>query len=133
MALYCIVRDREVGVDVERIDPAIAYQQVAEHFFSTGEVDAMLALKTDLRKKAFFDCWTRKEAYVKGQGTGMQKPLNSFDVTLIPTASPKLVSGGDANWSFYVPTIAVDYAAAVAVQGHCQFEMRQWESNHQII
>jgi 4'-phosphopantetheinyl transferase len=133
MALYCFVRDREVGVDIERIDPTVAYQQVAEHFFSAGEVAAMLTLKRSLRMKAFFDCWTRKEAYVKAQGTGMQKRLDSFDVSLTSGDSPALVSGGDGTWSFHAPMIAVGYAAAVAVQGKCQFEMWKWKSTQQAI
>src|SRR5262249_54022604 len=61
LALYALTRGRELGVDVERIRPAVAQETIAEHFFSSREVTVLRALPIALQSTAFFACWTRKE------------------------------------------------------------------------
>lgn len=66
-----------VGIDVEQVsdpDPAIA-----EACFTPGERHCFL--RSGSQRTAFYDIWTKKEAYVKMLGTGMSTPLLSFDVT----------------------------------------------------
>src|SRR5919199_1621700 len=84
LALYAITRDREVGVDVERIRPEVAQEKIAERFFSPREVTVLRALPTPLQATAFFACWTRKEAYIKATGDGLSLSLKQFDVSLAP-------------------------------------------------
>ena len=74
-ALIAVTGGRSVGVDVERIRPDVTYEQLARRFFSPREVAALLALPENLRRKAFFTCWTCKEAYVKARGEGLSIPL----------------------------------------------------------
>jgi 4'-phosphopantetheinyl transferase len=48
----------------------------------------LAALAPSERYRGFFRCWTRKEAYIRAQGTGLSLPLTQFDASLKP---------GDAN------------------------------------
>ena len=48
------------------------------------EREELETLPMDVRPEAFFLCWTRKEAYVKAKGEGLQIPLESFNVSLTP-------------------------------------------------
>ena len=41
-------------------------------------------LHPDEQVRAFFACWTRKEAYVKARGGGLSIPLDRFEVSLTP-------------------------------------------------
>jgi 4'-phosphopantetheinyl transferase len=116
LALYAVSCTREVGVDIERIDPAFADEQIPEQFFSPAEVQILRSLPKELQTEAFFNCWTRKEAYVKARGLGLSLELHSFDVTLAPGEPAAFLRGGE-NWSIEALECATGFAAAVVVAG----------------
>jgi 4'-phosphopantetheinyl transferase len=121
LALIAVARERAVGVDIERIRPDVADEQLARRFFSPPEVAALLALPREDRQQGFFSCWTRKEAYIKARGEGLSIPLDQFQVSLAPGEPPALlgVQGDDpARWSLYDLRPGPGYVAALAVEGH---------------
>jgi len=120
LAMFAISRSREVGIDIERIDPAFANEQIPERFFSPGEVRTLRALPESAQVQAFFNCWTRKEAYVKARGLGMSLSLASFDVSLTP-GEPAAFLGGAGDWSLEAIDAAPGYAAAVVARGRRTF------------
>jgi 4'-phosphopantetheinyl transferase len=122
MALYAVARDREVGIDLEFMRDDLEVEQIAERFFSRQETETLRALPTDLRKYAFFLCWTRKEAYIKARGEGLSLPLDRFDVSLIPGKPAALLntrpdSREALRWSLRELTLAPAYVSALAVEG----------------
>jgi 4'-phosphopantetheinyl transferase len=90
IALYAVALNREIGVDLERIDPSFLEDRIEEKFFSRNEIVELRSLPVDARPRAFFNCWTRKEAYVKALGGGLQTSLQSFDVSLAPGKAPDI-------------------------------------------
>jgi 4'-phosphopantetheinyl transferase len=122
VALYAVTRGREVGIDLEFIERDLEVEQIAERYFSRREIATLRALPTELRKGAFFLCWTRKEAYIKARGEGLSLPLDQFDVSLIPGQPAALLStqpaDEDVRWSLQELTVASGYVAALAVEGH---------------
>src|SRR5689334_19989736 len=82
VAVYAFVQEQEIGVDVEYIKTDFATEDIARKFFSKQEADALMSLPKDEQGRAFFRCWTRKEAYIKAIGSGLSHPLNEFDVSL---------------------------------------------------
>ena len=116
LALYAIAFGIEVGCDLERRDPRLAGADVAARFFSPGEVRALRALAPARRTEGFFNCWTRKEAYVKARGCGLSLPLDGFDVSLAPGEPAALLRGCD-GWSVAAFAPAPDYHAAVVAAG----------------
>ena len=80
--MYAFALEREVGVDIEQIRADIASESIAENFFSPSEVQTLRALPREHQSQGFFNCWTRKEAYIKARGQGLSIELNSFDVSL---------------------------------------------------
>jgi len=128
LALYAIARSREVGIDLERIEPDRADQQVAERFFSRREFSGLCTLPASLQVEAFFNCWTRKEAYVKARGEGLLMRLDSFDVSLAPGQPAELLNVGDGRWSLHALTSVPGYAAAVVVEGpDCNLRLWKWK------
>ena len=123
LALYAVARDRQIGIDLERVCPVAEAEQIAERFFSAQEKTVFRSLPADLKREAFFTCWTRKEAYIKARGAGMSLPLDQFDVSLIPGEPAVLLSTrGDPRealrWSLRELTPGPGYVAALAVEGH---------------
>jgi 4'-phosphopantetheinyl transferase len=121
-ALYAITRDLEVGVDLELIRDGLEVEQIAASFFSPREVSALSALPAELRRRAFFLCWTRKEAYIKARGEGLSLPLDQFEVSLIPGEPAALMStqtesDEPSRWSLQDLSLASGYVAACAVEG----------------
>jgi 4'-phosphopantetheinyl transferase len=121
LAVFALARATEVGVDVERVRADVDVEQIAASFFARGEREALRRLAADVRVRAFFTCWTRKEAYVKALGVGLSLPLDSFDV------SPGLeagrvpdrysITGPAGEWSLGDVEVAAGYTAAIAVEG----------------
>ncbi len=123
LALYAVAWGRDLGVDLERIDPDLASREIAEQFFSPREADALRALPSHLWLDAFFACWTRKEAYIKARGGGLSISLKEFAVSL-PPEEPAIVWGSDGEsraterWSLEVVNLGPGWAAALAAEGH---------------
>ncbi|MDQ6774342.1 MAG: 4'-phosphopantetheinyl transferase superfamily protein [Candidatus Dormibacteraeota bacterium] len=122
LAVFAVARNREVGVDVERIRPDFPIDEVAHHFYSAREQADLAALSEADRLRAAFAVWTRKEAYLKAVGTGLALSLDAFDVTVRPGDPVRLHGhGGGAaqarRWSLHTVDLGPDYAAAVSVEG----------------
>jgi 4'-phosphopantetheinyl transferase len=122
LALIAITRNREVGVDVEFVRPDFVTNDVAEHFFSRAEAEQFSKMPSELRTQSFFNCWTRKEAYIKARGEGLSCPLDQFDVSFSPKAPPMIldtrIEGDDGErWSLEELHPEPGYTASLAVDG----------------
>jgi 4'-phosphopantetheinyl transferase len=121
LAVVAIGREREVGIDVELIRPDFAGEEIARRYFSSKEIAELSRLPAEMQTEGFFLCWTRKEAYIKAKGDGLQIPLESFDVSLSPGSPATLSSVDELRWSIesFVPSLVSErrYAAAVVAEG----------------
>lgn len=122
LALYAVARGRSLGVDVEHIREGFAEDSLAERFFAPGEVRALRALPSGRQTSAFFECWVRKEAYVKAKGTGLSTPLDSFEVSFGDGAPARLLRTAPdaeeaARWTITALDPGPDYTAALVFAG----------------
>ncbi len=76
--VICGISDTEIGVDVEFMSKA--KMNVANRYFTLNEVAKLNSLVDKEQDDYFFLLWTVKESYLKFLGTGLTKPLNSFNV-----------------------------------------------------
>jgi len=112
----------EVGVDLEKVRQDIPFRAMAERYFSTREQEDLFGLPAGEQIGAFYRCWTRKEAYLKGTGTGFSQPSNGFDMALLPGRPAALLAhrvlpGETGRWSIRDISVPEGYCAAVAVEG----------------
>ncbi len=131
LALFAITRGRELGIDVEYIRPDVAEEGIAERFFSTREVAMLRALPVNLQAEAFFNCWTRKEAYIKARGEGLSLPLDQFDVSLAPGEPAVLLDTridleDISRWHMTELAPGAGFAAALVVE-HRDWHLRCWQ------
>ena len=118
--LVGVVRGRAIGVDIEQIRPDFATTEIAASYFSSAEQGAFQAVPDAQKPQAFFNAWTRKEAFIKAIGQGLSFPLGDFDVTLVPGEPARLlaVRGSTeeaARWQMWGWDAGDGYAAAVVV------------------
>ena len=131
IALYALTRGRQVGVDVERHDSRRVDDDIIRRFFAAGEMRALGALPPAERERAFFDCWTRKEAFVKAVGEGLSFPLDAFEVSVAAGDARLLSIRGDgataAGWTIADVCPAAGYSGAVAIDDdECLVDCFTW-------
>ncbi|HLG61382.1 MAG TPA: 4'-phosphopantetheinyl transferase superfamily protein [Ktedonosporobacter sp.] len=131
LALLAFSYQRELGVDVEYMRTNIEYEDLARHSFSPNEQAVLLALPPEVKQQAFFNCWTRKEAYIKARGMGLSLDLALFDVSLVPGESIALLDSREdqrevARWRFHELAPGAGYAGALAVEGQ-EWALRCWQ------
>jgi 4'-phosphopantetheinyl transferase len=117
LALYAFAINRDLGIDVEKNRAEFASKEIAERYFSAAEQQELSQLPTEMQSDAFFLCWTRKEAYVKAHGDGLQIPLDSFDVSLTPGKPEILRSADQQRWSMRSFSPASQYVGSIVGEG----------------
>jgi 4'-phosphopantetheinyl transferase len=80
-----------LGVDVECVKPIRDAAGLARRAFSPREAVRLDSLPEPVRLRAFYEAWTRKEAFLKALGCGLDRPLDSFDVAFGPGERPRLL------------------------------------------
>ncbi|MFZ0546949.1 MAG: 4'-phosphopantetheinyl transferase superfamily protein [Candidatus Promineifilaceae bacterium] len=137
VALLAFIWGRPVGVDIEHIRPLKDMAQLAARFFSVEEYQVWQAVSADSQDEAFFNCWSRKEAYIKALGEGLSHPLDRFVVTLRPGEVGRLVTVDGsaalaAKWQMQALHPMTGYASAVIVEGGWD-RLKCWYFRSQVI
>jgi len=122
LALFAMASEREVGIDVEEVSGEAPILDMAKISFSDREREELLQLPQELQRPAFYRCWTRKEAYLKGCGLGFSLPSDSFDVSLLPESPPALIAhrllpDDPVRWRLLDLAVPEGFCAALAVEG----------------
>lgn len=109
-----------VGIDVERIDPALDWRPLAEVALDPAEAAALATLPEDRARHAFLTCWTAKEACAKGRGLGLS--VAPRDLRICWEAPPRcrvMTAAAEAradDWFLYAAPVAGPYVATLAIQ-----------------
>lgn len=133
MALVALGLNREIGVDIERIRENLQWEKLARRYFSPLEYRGFSSLPNAVRLRAFFTCWTRKEAVLKAIGTGLGGGLGSFDVSVDPDAPPALLNSRwkgrfHRDWTVTQLAPGAGYVATLVTERD-GFEVRCWEAD----
>jgi 4'-phosphopantetheinyl transferase len=127
-AILAVTSAATVGVDLEMLREGTDCMALARRFFSATEQQALQGLQGDAQRRAFFSCWTRKEAFVKALGNGISYGLDKFSVPVSPGINSGAINCTKSGrpWSFYdLPVDAGFYAAVVTEEAHA--ELRFWQ------
>ncbi|HSK74358.1 MAG TPA: 4'-phosphopantetheinyl transferase superfamily protein, partial [Pyrinomonadaceae bacterium] len=122
LALYAITREREIGVDLERIKTDFIEEGIISQCLTPQEIAHFQMLSETERVSFFFDCWTLKEVYLKASGDGFLIPPNQIETSLLIEFPSNLV---DSFEEIQQPLFSLQklpripgYKAALAVEGN---------------
>ena len=121
VAVFAFSQGREVGIDIEAIREVGDTDAIVSRFFSRREQEAYLALEPGEKMLGFFNCWTRKEAFLKALGHGLSDSLDCFDVSLAPAEPAKILRvknmpGCDCGWRMESFSPLPGFVAAVVTE-----------------
>lgn len=102
---------RPVGVDVERLRPALDWQAIAQRMLPPAERGALAAAPEAERPAAFLAAWCRLEARLKASGAGLAG-LEQLRSELPDPASAFASTPDEQLWDVAVPA---GYRAAAAL------------------
>jgi 4'-phosphopantetheinyl transferase len=129
-ALFAFTENFELGVDIEFVNPAIEAKDIAVNFFSANEITNLLALPEEQQAAGFFNCWTRKEAFIKAVGEGLSFPLDKFEVSLEPGKPARLLAthwepNDVSKWSMYSMTPGDNFVGSLVMEGFVE-QVKFW-------
>lgn len=132
LLLVGVSRGGRLGVDIERIPPDSVVDETSGLVLSAPERDLMRRLTGQARRARFGAIWTRKEAYIKGDGRGMGLELDLIDVATSPDRVLVREQGSDrwatcSTWTLRSLEIDPGYSAAIAVEeADWRLERLEW-------
>jgi 4'-phosphopantetheinyl transferase len=120
LALIAVTRLGPIGVDVEQIRPVADADDLVERFFSPREIALFKTLPDEQKNAAFFNLWTRKEAWLKATGEGIVHSLNRVEVTFLPGEPAQLLAFPEkptlkSEWGLRELTPTTGFVGAVAL------------------
>lgn len=118
-AVFAFSRTHRLGIDVERIRPLPDFRAILHGHFHPKETAAIQRLPVSEQQQAFFQLWTGKEAFVKGTGEGLSRPLDSFSFLPAGKKAKGLVRVKEegmpaGSWRLLAFSPAGGYAGALA-------------------
>ncbi|HWE03445.1 MAG TPA: 4'-phosphopantetheinyl transferase superfamily protein [Tepidisphaeraceae bacterium] len=117
-ALLAFTPASQVGVDIESSLTRLDFQNLADRFMSQGEAAHIRGAVDSAR--AFYACWTRKEAWMKAIGCGLSDPLSRFDTSSTLGHMTGAVACDDfprSVWTLHELAPEPHLLACVAVEG----------------
>jgi len=122
--LIAIGAGLNVGVDVEEMRDSFTWEPVASLVMTRDERRAIELLPAAEQRSAFYDCWVRKEAYLKGLGIGLKRDPAGLSVPVGATRGavddPLEADTGASPWTVRPLHPEPGFAAAVAHQGESE-------------
>ncbi len=123
LAVFAFTRAGRVGVDIERIrEDMPRKREIAARYFAPGEGEALAALPEAEERRAFFECWARKEAFVKARGDGVFGGLQRFEVSV---TGPARLRGVEGDW-WIAALPGLDGCAGAVVVEAGRVELKCW-------
>jgi 4'-phosphopantetheinyl transferase len=131
LCVYALNLRSRIGIDIEYLSSFPEMEAVASRIFGSKTHEIWQSLPEEEKIRAFYNGWTRKEAFLKGLGTGLESGLRDVEVTIAPEEPARFLGfkearGGAPPWSLESISFHSQYIGAVAYEGSRK-KVRMWE------
>jgi len=121
--LFAFCRDREIGVDLESLSRDGAFQKIARRRFTKDEIKYVSDESGTFNRQRSLAIWTRKEAYGKAIGQGINFQMNQRNLVGKDVFEYNFNDGQD-DWRLLQLQPNPDFIASVVHQGHQELEIK---------
>jgi len=108
------IAKQAVGIDVEFLKTGFEYQSIAEYAFS--ETESVHLQKSNHPHLDFFRLWTRKEAFLKGLGTGLIDDLKLISCIAASNEIPAVIGTVSCDWEVNTLVLGPAYILSIAFE-----------------
>lgn len=119
IAMYAVTSSGELGIDVEYHRHDIHAMEIADRYFTVNESNYLRqCFDEEERQRAFFNGWSRKEAFLKAIGQGLGYPLHAIEVdmqSVAPYAELTMRGNDVMPWSLFNLPAPEHYSAAIVL------------------
>jgi 4'-phosphopantetheinyl transferase len=121
-ALIAVSDEREVGIDLEQLNPAVKALAIARRYFCPAELAAIETGSPTLQAENFFRYWVAKEAVLKGEGIGLKFPIDKFEIEFDASGATAVAHALEdsrlaRDWRIRMLRLDGDWIGAVALRG----------------
>ena len=135
LAVCGIVQGRRIGVDIERHREIPDMESVARSILDERDRETWNAVPNTGRIESFYRIWTRKEARVKADGSGISAGVRQIHVPAEPfcVGQGRMIDEGESlqivRWCLSDWNVARDTSASVAVETRSQQTTVRYSDN----
>ena len=128
--VFAFCKQRQVGVDIEWLGRNANFSAIAASRYSDQEQAYVAANNNTLNRHRCLAIWTRKEAFGKALGKGINFKMNALNLAS-PGEFEMNFSSHEKSWRLEQIQLAEDTISCVAYQGHQPLNIRAFKSaNH---
>ena len=121
--LFAFCRRREVGVDIESYARKNNFSAIAADRFTIAE-QQFVARNGDVDARRFLAIWTRKEAFGKATGKGINFKMNEQDLSNGDAQALNFFDPQNRAWRLQQVALGEDLISAVVHAGHTPLRIR---------
>lgn len=103
-----------VGIDIEYVSKDFEFDNILEDIFNDNEIIDIQ--NAENKEYTFYSFWTRKEAFVKALGKGIDEDFKNIPCLNGQHNIDSVLLKTEENWQVYGFDLAENYLGAIAVQ-----------------
>ena len=110
LIIIAVTKERDIGVDAEKVRPLPRALKVARRFFSGAEYRMLSALPESEIERAFLSIWVRREGTAKARGDSVWRGLASWKNGALESSSHE--------WTVEPLDLGPEFVGVVVARGH---------------
>lgn len=126
--LFAFSKNRELGVDIEALDRRSDFVSIAERRFTAQELEFV---GSPFNPERFLAIWTRKEAYGKATGKGINFKMNQRNLVQANAVELGFIDDENRPWQLAQISLGTKLISSLVYAGTQRLEIKTFSSLNQ--